>query len=148
MKSKDVKIVEWHGNLSVGIMAIDIQHRTLLQLTNDLFTGCLYGTRIAEAYFRATARHTVDCFRRHFFAEEQVMEKISYPCLAEHRKRHREFIKNLLYQVGKFDAGGRYGPRNFARSLRDWAQGHIFADQQYGVYYAQKIKAGIISPFQ
>jgi hemerythrin len=143
-KIKKVKIVEWSEPLSVGIKDIDLQHRTLLRMTNDLFTGCLYGKEIAGAYFRTTARRTLEYIRCHFADEENLMEKIAYPCLAEHRRRHREYTRDLMNHIRKFESGEEYIPGKFARYLGERMLVHIgSADQKYGIYYANKMAAEI-----
>jgi hemerythrin len=147
MKPDDVQIIEWSSQLAIGIKVIDLQHRTLLRMTNDLFTGCLYGSKIADQYFQSTVHQTVDYIRRHFITEERLMEAIAYPQLAEHRRQHGAFIKELLVHVRKFEAGDQLIPNHFARYLRDWILSHIaIMDKKYGDYYKRQSAAGSI-PF-
>ena len=148
MKSDDVQIVEWNSQLALGINAIDFQHRTLLRMTNDLFTGCLYGSKIAGQYFQSTVHQTVDYIRRHFITEEHLMEAIAYPQLAEHRRQHGAFIKELLIHVRKFEAGAQLIPYHFVRYLRDWILSHIaIMDKKYSDYYKRHSAAGSIPAF-
>jgi hemerythrin len=145
MSITENQIVEWRQNLSVGIKTLDFQHRELLQITNDLFTGCLYGKNIADAYFRTTAHQTVDYIRDHFVAEEYIMKEAEYPGLPEHRKQHGRFSSELLKQIRKFETGTQFVPIKFARHLRDWILNHIaIMDRKFGLYYAKKTQPGII----
>jgi hemerythrin len=138
MKKRELKIVEWNERLSTGISAIDLQHRTLLQIINDLLTSSLYGKAIACAYLKATARPTVDYIRRHFATEEILMTETGYPHLVEHQRQHREFIKALLFHVGRLEAGLQVDPVRFVCYLRDWFLTHItITDKKYGIYNGQ-----------
>jgi hemerythrin len=132
-----VPFIEWNDRLSTGIAVTDLQHRALLRMTNDLCTSCLYGGSIAGAYFSVTARRTMEYIRLHFLTEELVMTEIRFPDLAEHRRQHRQCLRDLRGYIGKFEAGARHIPRRFARRLTDWLLTHVsVADKQYGDYYA------------
>ena len=136
MKPKYLKIIEWNPRLAIGIKVIDMRHRTLLRITNDLFTSFLYDRTVADAYFRTIARRTVEFIRQHFIIEETMMEETRYPCLEEHRKQHREFIKELLKHIRRFETVPRRVPNRFARFLRNWILTHIaITDKKYGLYY-------------
>jgi hemerythrin len=146
MENKKLKIIEWRQSLSMGIPILDRQHRGLLQMTNDLFTGCLYGRKISEAYFRTVSHKMMDHIKTHFLTEELMMEKSKYPYIADHQKQHREFIDDMNGHMGKFENGEKLAPQNFVRQLREWFMTHIaIVDKKFGIYYVQKLKEGAIS---
>jgi hemerythrin len=140
---KNPDLVEWKDSYSVGIKAMDAQHKGLLQMSNDLFTGCLLGGSTAKEYFKMTVHKSVEYVRYHFMTEETFLEKIGYPVLAEHKKQHEAFVKELLSQVKNFEDGQKFVPNNFARYLRDWVLTHIAVeDKQYAAFYTERLKEG------
>jgi hemerythrin len=112
-------------------------------MANDLFIGCLVGGSVANEYFKMTVHKAVEYVRYHFMTEEVFLEKIGYPVLAEHKKQHEAFVKELLFQVKNFESGQPFVPNNFARYLRDWVLIHIAVeDKKYAAFYLQKQKEG------
>ena len=148
MKTGDPQLIEWNERLSTGVGLIDLQHRVLFRMTNDLFTACLYGREIVEAYFNAAARRLLNYARRHFADEETLMGQTGYPQAGEHRERHREFLRESLRYVGRFEAGEPGIPLLFVRFLRRWIFSHVaVTDKKYGRYHAQETGAGPIPRF-
>ncbi|MDR3168088.1 MAG: bacteriohemerythrin [Treponema sp.] len=142
MPGDDV-LVEWEDRYSVGIPFIDDQHKKLVELTNDLYKGCLLGGGEARDYFMKVIRGVVDYVKYHFAAEEKILEKVKYPGLAEHKKEHEGFIKQVVGDVKNFQEGKQFVPNVFVRYLKDWILTHIAVqDKQYADFIINLKKQG------
>jgi hemerythrin len=138
-------LVEWDDRYSMGIPVIDDQHKKLIDLTNKLYAGCLAGDEKAQAYFMETVHGTVDYVKYHFSAEEKILEKVKYPALAEHKKSHEGFVKQVFNDVKSFEGGKKFVPNEFVRYLKDWILTHIAVeDKQYSKYIMDLKKRGIL----
>ena len=139
-----VKYVEWDDKFSVGIPLVDNQHKRLVEMTNMLHEACILNSEAALIQFNETASEMVLYVNQHFTTEEQLMERTNFPGLAEHKKMHAEFVKELLTDVEAVKSGKKLIPNNFVKFLRDWVLSHIaIYDSKLGAYLAeQKKKSG------
>jgi hemerythrin len=138
-------LIEWTNRYRIGIPLIDGQHKKLIDMTNELYTGCLEGDEAANARFLKTIHDAVDYVRFHFTTEEKILERINYPGIAAHKKEHENFIKEILVQVQAFQEGKKFVPNLFVRYLRDWVLTHIaVSDKLYAVYLAEMKKKGVL----
>ncbi|MDR0386805.1 MAG: bacteriohemerythrin [Treponema sp.] len=141
----DDVLVEWDDRYSVNIQLIDDQHKELINLTNILYKGCLAGDETARAYFMETIRRTVEYVKYHFSAEEKMMENIKYPDIAQHKREHESFVKQILGDVEKFQEGKKFVPNVFVRYLKDWILTHIaLEDKKYSAYIFDLKKKGLL----
>jgi hemerythrin len=136
-------IVDWNNRFSVGVSLIDEQHKKLVAMTNELYFACSYSTDFGKAQFEMTIHDAVAYVRYHFATEEKIMEKTSYPGLADHRKEHTEFIKQVLENVKAFQEGKSFVPNQFVRFLKDWILSHIaITDSKLGGFLIDLQKTG------
>ncbi|MDR0562595.1 MAG: bacteriohemerythrin [Spirochaetaceae bacterium] len=127
--------VVWEERYSVGIQIIDQQHKELLNLTNTLYNACRKGDEAAKTHFKDVIHSAVEYVKFHFSTEEQIMERISFPELAPHKKEHEAFVKKVLEEVKNFQSGKTFVPNQFVRFLRDWVLTHIaMSDKKYEEY--------------
>jgi hemerythrin len=143
---EDTIFVEWDDRYSVGIPAIDNQHKELLNITNNLYNACLKGEDEARAYFREVIRAAFDYVRFHFSAEEKIMFRVHYPDFAAHKQEHEVFVKKILADVVTFEQGKTFVPNAFVRFLRDWVLAHIaVSDKKYSEYIMNLKKHGSLT---
>ncbi|MDR0643990.1 MAG: bacteriohemerythrin [Treponema sp.] len=141
----DELFVRWDDHYSVGIPAIDSQHKELLNLTNELYDACQLGDEAARSYFRDIIHKAVEYAKFHFSAEEQIMKRIKFPEIAEHKKEHRSFVRRVLADVESFESGKLFVPNTFVRFLKDWILTHVaMSDQKYHSYIIKLKKQGAI----
>jgi hemerythrin len=143
MSDESIVFVKWEDKYSVGIPLIDKQHKELIQLTNELYQGCLAGDDAARDFFFNAIRGAMNYVKVHFSTEEQILENINYPKLAEHKKQHEDFVLKMVEDVKSFQGGRKFVPNNFVRFLRDWILSHIaIADTEYAKYIMDLKKQG------
>ena len=138
--------ITWENRYSVGIQAIDEQHKRLLELTNTLHEVCLdygQGHKITKEKFRKTIQATVNYINVHFSAEEKLLDDSKYPDIVAHKSEHKKFVKKVLENVKQFEEGRDFVPSSFVKFLRDWILEHIaMVDCSYGLYLMHLKKEG------
>ncbi|MDR1352434.1 MAG: bacteriohemerythrin, partial [Treponema sp.] len=105
MSDESGVFVAWDDKYSVGIPLIDEQHKELIRLTNELYQGCLAGDDGGREFFFTAVHGAMDYVKYHFSAEEKMLENVNYPRLAEHRKRHEDFVLKMVEDVKSFQGG-------------------------------------------
>ena len=75
-------------DLITGNEVIDAQHKELIDKINDLLQSC--EERSNKAGAAKMLNYLADYTDHHFNAEEELQEKIGYPGIEEHKKKHAE----------------------------------------------------------
>lgn len=126
----------WSDDYSVGIQAIDEQHRMLIGLINQLHLA------IVEHHGGATACDVLDRVteytRYHFMLEERLMRLSNYPDYEAHRQQHKAMIDGV--QLLRHRCYDESQPIAFdlLYLLKKWLSGHINqSDKHFGAYFAQ-----------
>jgi hemerythrin len=141
------EIVSWSQNYTTGINLIDVQHRELVILTNNLYNSCLNNKE--GIVFKDAMHHMVEYVRHHFSAEIELLKKINYPEIFAHKKEHENLVKSILSAVKNYEAGKKFVPNIFVRELKDWIFGHIaISDKLYSSYITEQKRRGLLSESQ
>ena len=130
--------LEWKDEYSVGIEAIDKDHRKLVNLINQFQTAVLY--RTGKEFEQEAFDALVDYTRTHFRSEEDLMEEHGYPDFEAHRKQHRKMIAQVEACMAQYMTKGRDVPlRKAVEFLQDWLINHINGtDQEYSEFLRSK----------
>ncbi len=129
----------WTKDLQTGIRVIDMDHRSLVDVVNELHANWEKG-RFAEALPGLMGNLFNYCVD-HFFREEKLMEDYGYPGLRLHRERHRG-IRRYIYalRVVATEHPNRVDPEKLLMFLRDWLINHIGkSDMDYVGYIDQRM---------
>ena len=142
----DNELIPWSEKYDTGVELIDSQHQELVNLTNELFKACKNPDTELSAVFKETMSHMVEYVRFHFAAEMELMERIKYPDIKNHKKQHDLLIKMILGTVSDHGVGKKFVPNYFVRTLRDWIFGHIAVfDKAFGVYIKEQKHKGMLT---
>ncbi len=132
------KFLTWKEEYSVGIEALDKDHRKLLNLINQFQTAALYRTGIEfeQEAFDALVEYT----RTHFSREEALMEEHGYPDFEAHQALHRKMITQVEESMAQHANEGRQVPlERTVEFLQDWLVNHINGiDQKYSGFLKSK----------
>jgi hemerythrin len=117
--------IRWTKSLSVGIVAIDDQHRELFARARAFADGLQGRSRkdvgILLGYLRTYAVV-------HFGEEEEAMRDARYPGYREHKKQHDRFMRDLLSLLEKQGArGSGVPPKDLAGWVERWLVEHVSA---------------------
>lgn len=85
--------IEWRESLSIGIEAIDNQHKELLLRFDKLLNACQEGKGIAE--LKGLQQFLEEYVHSHFNDEEALQKLHRYPDYEAHRAEHVYFIQQL-----------------------------------------------------
>jgi len=123
-------VITWTPEMSVGVPALDDDHRILVGLINKLADAQdVNDAGMIESVLDSLAIYVEEHFQR----EEEYMESVGFPHLTEHRVIHRDLTKKveqirLDFFLGNRDSIGEY---TFA-FLKEWLRQHILVeDMQY-----------------
>lgn len=124
--------IAWTDALSVGVPALDKDHKTLIRMINDLDQEA----PDFVALFGAVLDYTCG----HFDREETYLEGLGYPELDGHHARHEDFaarVADLLRQYRE-DPSAAAGTR-LKDVLWDWLRSHIMVeDLRYAQWAREK----------
>ena len=129
-------LIAWDNSFSVGVKAIDNQHKGLLEIVNELYAAMMQ--RQTKSVTGPLLNKLVNYTQVHFSAEEKMMQATDYPHLIQHRARHLD----LTRQVGEFMTRYEHGDGSLnihlLRFLSDWLTRHIQQeDKEYGPWLNQ-----------
>lgn len=117
--------MEWSDQLSIGIEAIDQQHKTLIDRLNHV-TAALSAHQ-GEKEVASSLDFLIKYTDYHFSKEEEYMEKYNYPGLGAQKEQHREFNKILAQMEQEFieDGATKALAESIDTLLINWLTKHI-----------------------
>jgi hemerythrin len=120
----------WSSEYSVGVEALDNQHKAIMDVLNELHAASMEGK--AQKVAGPLIRRLVTLAGEHFSAEERLMESIKFPGLAHHRAKHQDLTGKLAEYLTRHEKGdfAMYTPLLYF--IRDWQSKHMQTeDQEY-----------------
>ena len=118
-----MKLLPWKDEYSVGIEAVDHEHRALIDLIN----------RLHQELDGADARRTVPGFfgdllegiSAHFALEEKFMRDERYDRLGPHKQDHERLLDDLRDIMDAFEQSEEIDPVELAGRLDSWFTRHF-----------------------
>lgn len=129
--------IEWSDKFSVGVRALDEQHKTLVVMINKLIDAPDLANE--NGMVPELLAGMIQYATTHFDAEEQLMLEHGYPGYQAQRAEHGAFIA----KTAEFCADGRLQvdriPESILIYLREWWINHILIDDMsYKAFFADK----------
>jgi hemerythrin-like metal-binding protein len=131
-------LIVWNDSYSVEVPEIDVQHKRLVDMTNELNDALVkgQGKEATEKILNGLVDYTVS----HFNSEENLFDKYGYPEAFGHKKAHKEFIAKVSKFKEDFDNGEAMLSTEVVNFLCDWLVEHIKGeDQKYSEFLSKKI---------
>jgi len=126
--------IKWENKFSVGISAIDEEHKMMVALINEACDSAeLMDADDATAELLQNMKAYAE---RHFATEEAFMQQYEYAAMATHVQKHNLFRERVAAAMNrdKHDVD----PYNVFQFLRDWFHGHVLGDDKaLGLYLKQ-----------
>jgi hemerythrin-like metal-binding protein len=134
-------LINWSSRYSVGVAALDNQHKALIDVLNEFHAACMRGS--AQKVAGPLIHRLESLASQHFATEEKLMESAKYSGLAEHRERHRE----LSAKVAEFVSSHKKGDATIYVPLlvfmRDWLNNHMQTeDRKYAPWLNEDVMQG------
>ena len=128
-------MMEWKDEFSVGVTAMDIQHKQLVAMVNQLYEAMRMSK--GDAVIGTILPSLVLYTKSHFAAEEKLMKDTGFPGLAAHQVLHQQLTRQAGELLEKLKAGKMVATVSLATFLKDWLVNHIQGqDKQYGKHIA------------
>lgn len=127
-------LLEWNDGFEVGIQEIDEQHRTLVDLLNQLHAAIRdhKGSAASREILDRLAEYT----RTHFLLEESLMRVSHYPGFEIHKQQHEDLINQVKSLQEKIDSGQASISFELLHFLQVWLTKHINeSDKRFGKHF-------------
>ena len=116
-------LVQWKDEYSVGIDAVDYEHKQLIELIN----------RLGEELVAENSKSTVPAFfgdllrgiSAHFALEEKFMREHRYGHLAPHKADHERLLDDLRDIMDVFEHTEKIDPGKLTAQLDTWFTRHF-----------------------
>jgi hemerythrin len=127
-------LIEWTADLSVNVVLIDDQHKSLFGLLNQLYSAMKAGK--PEQILKPLLDDLVHYAQVHFATEEMYMKQFEFPGYAEHCTEHQAFKERLLGFQSGLSAERFTLSMEIAGFLKNWVHDHIsITDKRYSACF-------------
>jgi hemerythrin-like metal-binding protein len=118
-----MSLIDWDEKFSVGVAAVDHEHRELIGLVNETYdrlqrpdAGVTVPDFLGEIYARISA---------HFALEENIMRTKRYAHYAEHKADHEHLLDEIRDIMDDYEDQRIFDTEQFAQRLGTWFTGHF-----------------------
>ncbi len=118
-----MSLIEWKPEFSVGVPAVDYEHRELIELINRLHDNLsdpdshvTTAEFLGEVYTRISA---------HFALEEKIMRARNYDEYDDHKADHERLLNEIRDIMDEHDFSGTMDDRLLALRLQAWFTVHF-----------------------
>jgi CRP/FNR family transcriptional regulator len=132
-----VKLLAWDSAYSIGVDAIDEQHRRLFDISNRFYDA--WRVRAGRDALCRIFDELLEYTRYHFAEEEKLMRQIGYPGLPQHRRSHEELV-DLVGRFRRQLESGALGIETEALEfVKTWLNIHVLEDDRDIGDYLQRM---------
>lgn len=130
-------MVTWNDNLSVKVAEIDMQHKKLVAMINDLYDAMKIGK--GKDAVGVILNGLLSYTTTHFQVEEKYFAKFGYPDAEDHKKEHAAFVQKIKEFKEGFATGKVTLTIEVMNFLSDWLFKHIKGtDKKYTKFFNEK----------
>ena len=118
-----MSLIEWKDEFSVGVPSVDVEHRDLIELINDLH--CRMGEAAAFAEVVDALGEIFAQISAHFALEEKHMREYGYDAFPEHKHDHEALLDALRDIMDRVEDDGDYDEERLSAELQSWFTEHF-----------------------
>lgn len=140
-------MIQWSSQFDLGHARIDAEHRIFHRLIEEFADRV--GNGLPLPALARTLREIRQYAAFHFISEENIMEEMAYPGLAEHRAFHDELLA-VLDERSREMSAGKVAPQALLDFVVDWFLKHTAEEDQKLVGHLRSMgwsQVDIINPF-
>lgn len=116
-------LLHWEKRYSVGIEAVDHEHRELVELINRLHEQAkAQGSKVAVLGFFGDLYKAISA---HFALEERFMREKSYDQLSQHKGDHERLLDEIRDIMEDYEINDLFDERLLAQRLDAWFSRHF-----------------------
>jgi hemerythrin-like metal-binding protein len=116
-------LLQWKDSYSVGIEAVDYEHKELIELINRLYDelGAADYPLFASAFFG----DLIKAISAHFALEERFMRERGYDQFPQHKADHERLLDDILGILDDFDRDEATNREDLSKRLDTWFSQHF-----------------------
>jgi len=118
-----MSLIEWKEQFSVGVPSVDLEHRELIELINDLHG--LMGKGASHRQVTAALGEIYAQISAHFALEEKFMRDTGYSAYTEHKNDHESLLDELRDIMDRVEDDGSYDEARLSLELGRWFSEHF-----------------------
>ncbi|GAB4177975.1 MAG: bacteriohemerythrin [Calditrichia bacterium] len=127
-------LIEWNDTLSVKVHEIDLQHKKLVALINELNDAMRQGK--GKEVVGKIINDLINYTLTHFQTEEKYFDRFDYPETESHKKEHANFVSKVSEFQDKFEKGSFSLSIEVLNFLSNWLRSHIKGtDMKYSQFF-------------
>lgn len=116
-------LIEWKSHYSVGVEAVDHEHRELIDLINELHERLI--VRKEEPDVPAFLGEIFRGISAHFALEEKFMREHRYDQLGPHKEAHEKLLEEIRDIMDGYEADPEGASSELSQRLGDWFTLHF-----------------------
>ena len=118
-----MSLIEWDEKYSVGVAAVDHEHRELIGLVNEAHDRLMRpGGEEAVMDFLGEIFARISA---HFALEEKIMRARNYDHYDEHKTDHERLLDEIRDIMDDYEDGELFSEALLAQQLKTWFSGHF-----------------------
>jgi hemerythrin len=131
-------LLEWDEKMSVGVKAMDDDHKALVGLLNEMSEAL--DSEQERKVLGAVLERMIQYTKDHLAREERLLAEHGYPDCTEHHKGHDLMIATALQAQASFRVGrSEMLSDEMLQFLKNWLESHIMGtDKEYGPFLNSK----------
>ena len=116
-------LIEWNDSFSVGVADIDHEHKTLIELINQLYTNLQQGASAEDIddFFGEIFAH----ISAHFALEEKIMRDNNYYEYEAHKKEHERLLEEIRNMMDDCIKNTEIDEQDLSTRLQGWFSEHF-----------------------
>jgi len=118
-----MSLLQWKPEYSVGIESMDVEHREMIDLINDVYQRL--GSSPDPEDIEDCLESIFNTISLHFALEERIMREHAYIEYAEHKEDHEDLLDEIRDLMDQFLADTDSGARLLEARLSDWFVRHF-----------------------
>ena len=127
----------WEDTFSVNIRIIDMQHKKLVSMVNELHQAMVKGS--GKDKLGSILSNLVEYTRGHFTTEERLMRTHAYPDFLAHKSEHDHLTEKVMDLQRGFRSNEVGLTIEVMEFLKDWLRDHILGyDKKYSPFLNAK----------
>ena len=116
-------LLHWERRYSVGIEAVDHEHRELVDLINRLYEEArARGSKVAVLGFFGDLFKAISA---HFALEERIMRERGYDQLTQHKNDHERLLDEIRDIMEDYETTDVFDDQLLAQRLDSWFSRHF-----------------------
>lgn len=116
-------LIEWKDHYSVGVEAVDHEHREMIDLINEVHENLLAGAD--EPDVSAFLGEIFRAISAHFALEERFMRQHRYDQFSQHKEAHEELLDDIRDIMDGYEADPDGARAQLSHRLDSWFTEHF-----------------------